>query len=107
MYELECAGWVPIRHPARYRLVTHGTRSGSVRISEDMGDDVPKGTLGSRWLVELRSGPDPRFASPGGRLKRLTNLGMCEVSDATPHVVSRVWPVVGNSPETDGAFPRA
>ena len=45
--ELERAGWVQIRQTGSHRHFKHDTRTGSVCVAGNLGDDVPKGTLGN------------------------------------------------------------
>ncbi|MBW4030624.1 MAG: addiction module toxin, HicA family [Acidobacteria bacterium] len=45
--ELEGARWVQIRQTGSHRHFKHDTRTGSVCVAGDLGDDVPKGTLGN------------------------------------------------------------
>jgi predicted RNA binding protein YcfA (HicA-like mRNA interferase family) len=47
MQELERAGWVQIRQTGSHRHYKHDTRTGSVCVAGNLGDDVPKGTLGN------------------------------------------------------------
>ncbi|MDH2903456.1 MAG: type II toxin-antitoxin system HicA family toxin [Actinomycetota bacterium] len=47
MHELEGAGWVQSRQTGRHRHFEHVTRTGSVFVAGNLGDDVPKGTLGN------------------------------------------------------------
>ncbi|MGA2970443.1 MAG: type II toxin-antitoxin system HicA family toxin [Acidimicrobiales bacterium] len=45
--ELEQAGWVQIRQTGSHRHFKHATLPGSVCVAGNLGDDVPKGTLGN------------------------------------------------------------
>ncbi|MBW4078137.1 MAG: addiction module toxin, HicA family [Acidobacteria bacterium] len=45
--ELERAGWVQIRQTGSHRHYKHATRPGSVCVAGNLGDEVPKGTLGN------------------------------------------------------------
>jgi predicted RNA binding protein YcfA (HicA-like mRNA interferase family) len=45
--ELERAGWVQIRQTGSHRHFKHDARTGSVCVAGNLGDDVPKGTLGN------------------------------------------------------------
>jgi predicted RNA binding protein YcfA (HicA-like mRNA interferase family) len=45
--ELERAGWVQIRQTGSRRHFKRDTRTGSVCVAGNLGDDVPKGTLGN------------------------------------------------------------
>jgi len=45
--ELERAGWVQIRQTGSHQHFKHETRTGSVCVAGNLGDDVPKGTLGN------------------------------------------------------------
>jgi len=45
--ELERAGWIQIRQTGSHRHFKHSTNSGSVCVAGNLGDDVPKGTLGN------------------------------------------------------------
>ena len=45
--EGENAGWIQIRQTGSHRHFKHGVRSGSVCVAGNLGDDIPKGTLGN------------------------------------------------------------
>ncbi len=45
--ELEREGWIQIRQTGSHRHFRHEIKSGSVCVAGSLGDDVPKGTLGS------------------------------------------------------------
>jgi predicted RNA binding protein YcfA (HicA-like mRNA interferase family) len=45
--ELERAGWVQIRQTGSHRHFKHIDKSGSVCAAGNLGDDIPKGTLGN------------------------------------------------------------
>ena len=45
--ELERAGWVQIRQTGCHRYFKNEGKPGSVCVAGNLGDDVPKGTLGN------------------------------------------------------------
>jgi predicted RNA binding protein YcfA (HicA-like mRNA interferase family)/predicted RNase H-like HicB family nuclease len=45
--ELELVGWVQIRQSGSHRHFKHTVHPGSVCVAGNMGDEVPKGTLGN------------------------------------------------------------
>jgi len=45
--ELERAGWVQIRQTGSHRHYKHAMHPGSVCVAGNLGDEVPKGTLGN------------------------------------------------------------
>ena len=50
---LEADGWVLVTTEGSHRQFKHPTKAGRVTVSGNMGDDMPKGTLGS---VKRQSG---------------------------------------------------